>query len=105
MVPEGGQRHRATWLAQTRPPPRGHHEGRSPKAARRRQAQGQRSGETKVTEGTAPMKTILILGCAVMLVPIAASAASRASANYSIPADTTDGGGRRATTAAYSNDG
>jgi len=51
------------------------------------------------------MKTILLLGCAVMLIPVAASAAARASANYSIPADTTDGGGRRATTAAYSNDG
>lgn len=40
-----------------------------------------------------------------MLMLLTASAASRSSANYSIPTDVTDSGGRRTTTAAYSNDG
>ena len=34
-----------------------------------------------------------------------ARAASRSSANYSVPADTQDAGGRRATSASYSNSG
>lgn len=51
------------------------------------------------------MKTLFLLGGALMLAPLAVQAGSRSSANYSIPADVADGGGRRTTTAAYSNDG
>jgi hypothetical protein len=51
------------------------------------------------------MKTIFLPGCVFMAALLTASAGSRNSANYSIPADVTDSGGRRTTTAAYSNDG
>jgi hypothetical protein len=51
------------------------------------------------------MKTANILLFTACLFPLAAAAGSRTSANYSIPTDTADNGGRRATTAAYSNDG
>jgi hypothetical protein len=51
------------------------------------------------------MKKIFSFACAFGLLPLAGLAGSRTSANYSIPADTADGGGRRATSAAYVNDG
>jgi hypothetical protein len=50
------------------------------------------------------MNKILWLA-SVVLLPIVTIAGSRTSATYSIPTDVTDGGGRRVTTAAYSNDG
>ncbi len=50
------------------------------------------------------MKTFTFC-CALVLAPCLVKAGSRASANYSITTDVTDAGGRRATTAAYSNDG
>jgi hypothetical protein len=39
------------------------------------------------------------------ILPLAAFGASRSSANYNVAADTIDAGGRRATSAGYSNDG
>ena len=50
------------------------------------------------------MKTILFLALTAGLLPLAAPAASRTSANYSIPADTVDAGGRRLGSAAYTID-
>jgi hypothetical protein len=50
------------------------------------------------------MKTVLAM-FAVGLTAATALAGSRSSANYSVPADTTAAGGRRATSANYSNDG
>jgi len=51
------------------------------------------------------MKTNRWFALTALLAPLVASAASHSSANYSVPADTVDGGGRRVTSAAYSNDG
>jgi hypothetical protein len=51
------------------------------------------------------MKTLLSFAVVLLLAPLGANAGSRNSANYSIPSDTTDSGGRRSTTAAYVNDG
>ena len=39
------------------------------------------------------------------LLTAAAHAGPRTSANYNVPTDTTDAGGKRATSAAYTNDG
>src|SRR5688572_26373917 len=52
-----------------------------------------------------PMKKIISLACLVGFAPLAAVAGSRTSANYAIPADTSDSGGGRTTSAAYVNDG
>jgi hypothetical protein len=41
----------------------------------------------------------------LFILPLAAFGASRSSANYNVPADTIDAGGRRTTSAGYSNDG
>ncbi len=49
------------------------------------------------------MKNLLLLSG--LLLPALAWAGSRTSANYRVPADTADAGGRRATSAAYSNVG
>ncbi len=49
------------------------------------------------------MKTPILL--AVMLAPALSFAGPRTSTNYNVPADTTDGGGKRATSANYTNDG
>ena len=51
------------------------------------------------------MNTTRWIALSALLLALAAGAASHSSANYSIPTDTVDGGGRRATSAAYSNDG
>ena len=50
------------------------------------------------------MKTFLLL-LPAMLAPALSFAGPRTSANYSIATDTTDTGGKRATSAAYTNDG
>src|SRR5262245_14270931 len=52
-----------------------------------------------------PMKTLLSFASVLLLATIGANAGSRSSANYSIPSDTADSGGRRATTPSYVNDG
>jgi hypothetical protein len=41
----------------------------------------------------------------VFILPLATFGASHSSANYNVPADTIDAGGRRTTSASYSNDG
>jgi hypothetical protein len=51
------------------------------------------------------MKTSLLFACAFSLASAVAFAGSRTSANYSIPTDVSDSGGRRTTSAAYRNDG
>lgn len=52
------------------------------------------------------MKTTQILALATScMLSLTATAASRSSANYSVPADTTDCGGQRVTSAAYTIDG
>lgn len=48
------------------------------------------------------MKTTLAL---ILALAVAAHAGPRTSANYAVAADTTDAGGRRATSTAYTNDG
>jgi hypothetical protein len=48
---------------------------------------------------------IQILALFVALVALAAQGASRSSANYSVPADSADAGGRRSASANYINDG
>ncbi len=49
------------------------------------------------------MKTPILL--AAMLAPALSFAGPRTSTNYNVPTDTTDGGGKRATSASYTNDG
>ena len=52
------------------------------------------------------MKTsFLNILTAALMVPCAVFAGSRSSANYSVPADTVDAGGRKTSSASYSNDG
>lgn len=51
---------------------------------------------------THPLFTLLL---AAVCLTSSAFAASRSSANYLVPADTADAGGRRATSAAYTHDG
>lgn len=50
------------------------------------------------------MKSMKLLALAACLLPVAASAASRSSASYTVPADTIDAGGRRIASAAYTID-
>lgn len=47
------------------------------------------------------MKTLLLVCVSLCVVPATLVAASRSSANYNVPADTVDAGGRRTTSAAY----
>ena len=49
--------------------------------------------------------TILTITLATVCLTSSAFAGSRSSASNNVPADSTDAGGRRATSAAYSHDG
>lgn len=51
------------------------------------------------------MKTRAALFLALAAAAAAAQAGPRTSANYNVPTDTTDGGGKRATSASYTDDG
>ena len=52
-----------------------------------------------------PLASIFAIACSLLLLPGSIHAGSRSSASYTIATDTADAGGKRAISAAYTNDG